>query len=339
MADIIACGCDATSERLSSASFLQPAHDLLGDASVVTLRWEEDEFVERRLDGSNWLGGASDLPRARYLSQKFVEDLCSASGMTDELLRKIQRVIFEAHSLSDRDGAFDFDELRELRTTRFRDAREREEISLTEISDRIGADLDRFKLVEGLRKQIAEKIKLIDGYANDRAKLVARGSEERVGRLAALNAAADKVRGYLRTFAQGEQALLSLQDEVSNLRKYHAPEELRKMGERYRASGLRDAQWNDFLLNYVGDVDTSLSGHLATTRERTSSWKGIRPAQPDDKNTPLIREDANLEQMPLGLLEAEIERLEKLVNVDREQAEGIRLCPSASTEKELLLSA
>ena len=180
LADIIACGCDATLERPSGASFLQRARDLLGEASV-TLRWEEDGVVERRLDGSTgW--EASDSPRARYLSQKFVEDLCSASGMTDELLREIERVIFEAHSLSDRDGAFDFNELRELRATRFRDARDREEISLTEISERIGADLDKSKLVEGLRKQIAEKAKLIKSFIKDRTTLVAKGSEERVAR-------------------------------------------------------------------------------------------------------------------------------------------------------------
>jgi hypothetical protein len=33
----------------------------------------------------------------RYLSQQFVEELCSASGLTDGLLREIERVIFEAH--------------------------------------------------------------------------------------------------------------------------------------------------------------------------------------------------------------------------------------------------
>jgi hypothetical protein len=45
--------------------------------------------------------------------------------MTDALLREIERVIFEAHSLSDRDGAIDFDELLSLKATRFRTARAR----------------------------------------------------------------------------------------------------------------------------------------------------------------------------------------------------------------------
>ena len=238
--------------------------------------------------------------------------------MTDELLREIERVIFESHSLSDRDGTFDFDELRELRSTRFRDAREREENSLADISDRIGADLDRLKLVDGLRKQIIDKSKIITGYTNDRSKLVAKGSEVRVARLTALNAAADKVRGYLRLFALSEQTLLSMQSEVTSLREYQAPEALRKMIERHRASGLRGDQWNPFLLDYVGDVDSALDQHLTTARERAESWKGTRLAPPADENVSLIQDDADLEGLPLGLLEAEIERLEKLVNVDNE---------------------
>ena len=48
--------------------------------------------------------------RARYLSQQFVEELCSIEGMP-ALINEIERVIFEAHPSLDRDGAIDFDEL------------------------------------------------------------------------------------------------------------------------------------------------------------------------------------------------------------------------------------
>lgn len=49
------------------------------------------------------------------VSQQFVEELCSPSGLTDGLLREIERVIFEAHPDDDRDGALDFEELLEHR--------------------------------------------------------------------------------------------------------------------------------------------------------------------------------------------------------------------------------
>jgi hypothetical protein len=102
LADAIAHGCDSTSEPLSTMSFLGRARELLGGASVK-LRWHEGDEVERPLDGFDD-ASAMEYPRARYLSQKFVEDLCSATGMTDELLSEIERVIFEAHTFADRDG-------------------------------------------------------------------------------------------------------------------------------------------------------------------------------------------------------------------------------------------
>jgi hypothetical protein len=63
-------------------------------------------------------------PRARYLSQQFVEELCSIEGMP-ALIKEIERVIFEAHPSLERDGAADFDELLENRARQYRDARAR----------------------------------------------------------------------------------------------------------------------------------------------------------------------------------------------------------------------
>ena len=216
LADIIALGCDAIAGHLSQSSFLKRARELVGDATV-TLAWQEGDPEVRALDGSNdW--SSAEYPRARYLSQKFVEDLCSASGMTDELLQEIERVVFEAHSMSDRDGAVDFDELRDARVTHIREGREREEEALADISERIGTEIEKAKLVEGLKKGIAEKKKLIAQYDADRTRLVAKGSEERIKRLADLNAAAEIVRGYIRAFANRERSLLSVQGEVSSMK-------------------------------------------------------------------------------------------------------------------------
>ncbi len=186
------------------------------------------------LDGTS---GAftGEYPRARYLSQKFVEELCSAAGMTDELLREIERVIFEAHPLAERDGTIDFDELRKLRTNRFTEARVREEDALSDISDRIGAELEKIKIVDLLRRQANDKLKLIEGYTKDRLKLIVKGSEARLKRHSELIAAAEKVRSYLRFFAAKQQSLLAIKDEVGNLRKHVAPEALKKMSERHRA--------------------------------------------------------------------------------------------------------
>lgn len=315
LADIIARGCDATSERLSPASFLTRAKDLL-EGSSVTLKWQDGDDSKRDLDGADQISW-DDIPRARYLSQQFVEELCSAHGMTDTLMGEIERVIFESHPLTDRDGAVDFDELLEMRATRFREARAREEVTLAELSERIGVDLEKNTLIPGLKKQVAEKDKAIKGYERDRSKLVTKGSEARVARLGALTAAAEKVRGYVRAFAARGQNLLVLQDEVRNFRTHQAPEALRRSQERYSATNLKGDEWNPFLLDYTGDVDTTLNTHLKKAGESLKSWKGIAPAAVDP-NTPLLADDAELERQNLAFLEAEIARIEKLVGADRE---------------------
>src|SRR5207237_1333923 len=135
-------------------------------------------------------------------------------------------------------------------------------------------ELEKTKLVDTLKKQIREKRKVIEGYSKDRSKLVAKGSEERVRRLAELSVAADKVRGYLRFFASKEQSLLAMKDEVSGLRTHGAPEALRKMTDRHGASALKQEEWQPFLLDYTGDVDSVITTHLESARRGATDWKG-----------------------------------------------------------------
>jgi energy-coupling factor transporter ATP-binding protein EcfA2 len=316
LVDAIALGCDATEGRLTEASFLTRAGDLLGNASV-SLRWLEGNPSERMMDGSE-LADADEYPRAQYLSQKFVEHLCSADGMTDELLSEIERVIFESHSAADRDGAADFNELRELRTFRFREARARDEEALADISERIGTELEKRKLVEGLKKQVVEKHLLVEKYTADRSKLVPKDSEARVDRLNAIMTAAETVRGYLRYYATQEQSLLTMQDEVTNYRAHGAPEALRRMSERHKASALKPEEWESFLLDYTGEVDDTVGTHLRRAREQSAIWRGQAIAGAADAKEPFIANDAVLDAQSLALLEAETARLEKLINLDQE---------------------
>lgn len=335
LADMIAAGCDATDHR-NSASFLHRAEDLLADAAV-TIRWEAGDPITRRLTDADTDDGER-YPRARYLSQKFVEELCSADGITDALLLEIERVIFEAHPLADRDGVLDFAELLDLRAARFRSQREREELAIEQISDEIGTELDKARAVADIKSQIAQKEKLIKGYESDRSKLVSKGSEARVTRLTALSAAAEKVRGYLRYFARQQAALGTLKDEVSDMRRNQAPEALRRSKERHSDSGLKDRQWDPFLLDYKGDVDALLASQAKNVGDSVASWKGTAPAKLEDPNAFYIRADADLERQPLALLDAEIERIQKQVNVDRDTAARFAALTKKIAEENTALS-
>ena len=69
--------------------------DFAGSAEAAATRY---------LDGRD-ANDPFSFHRARYLSQQFVEELCSASGASEGLEREIERVIFEAHPYDQRDGA------------------------------------------------------------------------------------------------------------------------------------------------------------------------------------------------------------------------------------------
>ena len=298
-------------------SFLYRAQEYL-EGSAVRVQWA-DEAVTRNLDSLE----PEPLfePRARYLSQKFVEDLCSARGMTDRLLEEIQRVIFEAHLISETDGASDFEELLSFRASRHRETREREEESLVEISERIATEIEKKNSVATFKKQIADKNKLIAGYTKDSRTLVVKESEKKVERLADLNAAATKVRSFLRYYFNQEQALLGLNDEVENMRDAKAPEMLRQSRERFVASRMNDEEWENFLLAYTGDVDDHLTNKLAECRREHKRWKGEQPAVNSDPEVSYLEPEAALEDQSLCVLEAEIARLTKLVSVDRQTQE------------------
>lgn len=319
LADAIAAGCDAASEHLSPASFLIRAGELL-EGTSVKLEWGSgDPCVRDLLDYEYDPELDGRFPRARYLSQKFVEELCSADGMTDALLHEIERVIFDAHP--EKDGTFRFDQLLELRATRFRLARQREEEGIVNLSDEIGIEREKKRQIPGLTQQIAQKEQAVKGLETDRDKLIVKGSEARADRLSVIANAAEKARSYVRFYANQESSLLALQDEVKAFRQNKAPEALRQTKASFVGARLEDTDWQAFLLEYHGNVDAALAAKLDAARQDAAAWRGTPPVPQNDPNLSYLAEGADPEKTPLAVLEAESARLQALINIDTETAQ------------------
>ncbi len=320
LADVLAAGCDAISpsgwkaDENISPSFLARARKLIGNAST-TLTWGGGATVTRALDGSG-ANGHMTFPRARYLSQQFVEELCSAKGVSDGLVDEIERVIFESHSQDDREWALDFDELRSQQTSRFQQAREREAEAIADISDRIAIEFEKESLVATLATQVGQKKKLIADYTSDRAKLVVKGTEAQVTRHSRLSEAAQKLRNNIQSFGNQRRTFVALQDEVRSMRATGAPEMLRQAQARHGNSGLDAKQWGEFLLIYNGDVDKSLTAYVVWADGEVRKLNGV-PPPPGDPNVPLIPDTADLSALPLALIAGEMTRLEALFSADK----------------------
>ncbi|MGC9445655.1 TrlF family AAA-like ATPase [Cereibacter johrii] len=321
LADIIAAGCDSITDEAWNAgewanpSFLVRARPLIGEGKVK-VSWSAGEPSVRALNGSD-ANGPFAYERVRYLSQQFVEELCSSNGLTDGLLREIERVIFEAHPDDERDGALNFEELLEQRATRHRLAREREAEAVAQISDRISTELEKEKMAAIYESQAVQKKKLVDAYTADRAKLVSAGSEKRAERHTELAGAANTLRATLRRFTGQRQTFLAMQDEVQDQRRNQAPESLRQAQSRHSNSGMSEKQWSAFLLDYTGPVDADLEAYVKWADGKIAELKGTPPV-PGDPNKPYFPDDTDLSKLPQAMLDAEMSRLEKLVSADKE---------------------
>lgn len=317
LADMIAAGCDAVSpvawsaDESVSASFLVRARPLVED-STVKLTWGGGTDVSRYLDGRD-ASDSTSYPRARYLSQQFVEELCSAKGASEGLLREIERVVFEAHT--DKEDAYSFSELRDHRTLRFQQARLREAESIAVISESIANEHEKEALIQSLANQVTQKQDLIDGYNKDLLKLVVKGNEVQAKRHADINLAAQALNTRVANFGAQRRAFTAMQDEVKNTRASKSPAMLREAQARHEGSGLSPEQWDAFLLIYKGDVDKALADYIVWADGEMAKINGIAPPE-GDPNVALVADDADLATVPLAVLLAEASRLEKFINAD-----------------------
>lgn len=340
LADMIAAGCDAISVSSKdvdddiSSSFLVRARPLIGDAKV-SLTWGSGEPSRRHLDRRDSENSMS-YPRARYLSQQFVEELCSTKGASEGLVREIERVIFDAHAEDGKDGAYSFDELRDQRMLRYKQARRREADAIAVTSDRIAEELEKEAHIASLTNQVAAKDSLIKGYTVDLSKLVIKGTESQVQRHTALAEYVQKLTAKLNSLANQRRSFIAMQDEVVSMRIAQAPEMLRQAQTRHQGSGLSTQQWSDFLLVHQGDVDSALKKYIAWADEESVKLNGVTPSAVDP-DAPLIPIDENLDQTQLALVKAEMARIEKHISADTViQSQYAALSKKISTEKSAL---
>ena len=162
----------------------------------------------------------------------------------------MSRVIFDAQPATD--GCLSFDELRDLRASRFRAARDRDASAVINLSDAIGLEREKKGQIVSLKGKIEQKEKLVKGFEDDRKKLVtSKDTQTRADALTVIINAVEKVNRNINYFVSKKEALLRLQDEVEGFHAFTAPENLRETKANYTAARLEDADWEDFLQRYA----------------------------------------------------------------------------------------
>jgi ABC-type lipoprotein export system ATPase subunit len=284
LADMIAIGANVKSPLELKSSFISRAShpiDYLGEAEV-NLCWGDGTPTYRRLGPDEWQDDSDTGEGVCYLSQQFVEQLCSAEGLAVELRQEIERVIYEATDRTERLDTDTFEQLAEIHLNPIRRARGvvQEEIAsmsaLVNNEDALHNRLGSLKKSREERKLRLQKIKL------EMNALMPKGNVERAKRLADLEAAL--VRATAMTDKQQRMILRmkDLEKEVERVRDTIAPRQLTKLMEDYQDIGLSQLQWNEFGLVFRGNVDSVLEKHNAALTERLKHLREGVPGRPVD---------------------------------------------------------
>jgi hypothetical protein len=238
LADVIACGARGLASE-SKESFVHRASDPveLLKGATVELEWSDGKVSAEPIREPDPWDGEGEPPGIRYLSQQFVERLCSQDGLATELVEEIERVVFEATDETDRYGATTFAELRKTRLEPIGVQREAYSAAIDEASQLI-ADEDALKdSVQSEQKRLEALNQSITAANKELDALIPKGNEEPAERLAEVDAACGNAEAVIQKLRVQKQKLDELGAEVSRVTASE-PQRLSTMRRRYEAAGI-----------------------------------------------------------------------------------------------------
>lgn len=258
--------------------------------------------------------------RVRYLSQQFVDRLCSSDGLADELVTAIERVIFEAHPPDQRFTARSFQELRDIKTQSVRRRKDRYSDALKEIGDEISVQDDLRRNLEDLKLKHAQETAAIERMKKDRKKLTPTDDKPALAALEKVREAAEAKSRIVADLDKRELSLVSLVEEAKQFRETEADLQLGQLKYQYEDARLSDQQWEVFAVTYKGDVDALLKGQIAAVKKDIAVNKGPgkgEVAESDDpaKAAPYFDAVTDLSKLTHSLLLKEQRRLESRIGV------------------------
>ena len=325
LADLIAAAGYAASPHLNDRSFLRRAKEHLQSASAE-LVWENGDTSSAELAHVEFEEEFNE-PQVQYLSQQFVDQLCSAEGLDDSLLAEIERVIFNAHGVSDRMGTSSFRDLLETKLSSARVERDRSDDELSRIADEIAGERTRKAGLLKLQQQRTEKNSSIEKNKKERDALLNKGKAADAAALNQVRSAVESKREQVGDLKQREQAIRGLTAEVGEYRARTIPGLLAELKDQYADAGLNSDEWKRFGLTFVGETDALLAQKLKEAKQAIAKEEGapepltiMASAVPEDVSKTHLPAKILLIDVELRILEREMRRLNTLVGVDAANA-------------------
>ena len=337
LADLIAAAAQSDQPFSNEASFVHRAGGLLSDITA-TVSWSEGDDTHRRL--ARGFGGDDGARPVRYLSQQFVEQLCASDGVSDELLTEIERVIFDAWPVDERQGASDF---RDLLDVRLASARIREASELDTIESIGEAITDKRVLKQGLpakRDEVLRQQQAENALATQIVALTAQSKGISGPRHGLVSAVLARRQDELQAVDRRLTDLRSLTDAAKLAADTRFPQLARTLQDQHRHVNLTEDQWAAFQPQFSGDVNVILTTARAAVEAQRQQILGTAtaPSPPDGSAHPILPsnldalDEAQLEARTVTQLRAEQARLQQLVGLDSQRAASLTKLQSQVAE-------
>jgi ABC-type lipoprotein export system ATPase subunit len=319
LVDLITTGASSQEARQNKESFITRAARHLGDLKIKVV-WADGEETSIGIADA----GDGDA-RVQYLSQQFVERLCSAEGgVSDDLLAEIERVVFEEHPGEERLGATSFDELLQMRSARSRAAREQSRAALERAVRESFEERRKDAELNGLRHRRTLAAKAIAEDKTARTALTSSGTEGRVRRLNEIQAELEKRQLELAAAGRRRQAVALLADSVKSIRERTVAAELDELKRTHAEAGIEASEWEAFRRSFDGDPDGIVEGLRSKADLRVEQLRGTKVSPAAAAEEPFLASDADLSEVAEAPLAQEAGRLQKVIGIDARKAEQLK---------------
>ncbi len=152
-------------------------------------------------------------------------------------------------------------------------------------------------------------------------ELTGAGSKGSADRLGLVTHVLERRVGELEAIERRLTELRSLKARVDTTRTVKLARAFDELKSAYPRVELTEEDWNAFRLRFVGDVDRILTNGLRDAEAARNRVNGQPPAEGSPGLDHL--DSGDLEAMPVAVLRAEQQRLQKLVGLDRQRAASL----------------
>jgi putative AbiEii toxin of type IV toxin-antitoxin system len=320
LADLIAVAAGSDDPFNDGRSFVSRARPLLEDTTVM-VRWL-DGAMEPRSIGDGPSRDPWSETRVRYLNQQFVERLCEDRGVSDRLLEEIERVVFESWAVVDRAGQRTFRDLLDLRLRASRETQRTKLERVRQLSDEI---VDERALSRTVESKIRQRGVLAAEVARREKAVEQITSTVKVGdrdRIAAVKRVHDRRVQQVSALQSRKAKIATLRAAVDSTRTVEFPRLTSFLRDAGRDAGIPDEMWEHFTVRFAGDVDRAVNDAIDGLNADLVRLDGVRAAEEEPPPRDGL-DELGLGDLTLRDLEFEIERLQRLLGLDKARDEAL----------------